>query len=50
MVVKTIDKKTNQKMKEELWNSIRKNDAVEEPRLNIDNVTDIGEVNIVINS
>lgn len=49
MVVKTIDKKTNQMVKE-LLNSIRKNDAVEEPRLNIDNVTDTGETNIAINS
>lgn len=32
MVVKTIDKKTNQMGKEELLNSIRKNDAVEELR------------------
>ena len=50
MVLKTIDKKTNQTVKEELLNSIRKNDAVEEPRLNIDNVTDMGEANIVVNS
>ena len=50
MVLKTIDKKTNQTVKEELLNSIRKNDAVEEPRLNIDNVTDMGKANIVINS
>ena len=36
-------KKTNEAEKEELLNSIRENDAMEEPGLNIDNVTDPGE-------
>ena len=44
MVVKTIRKRgTIEMVKEELLNSLRENDAVEEPGLNIDNVTDPGE-------
>ena len=43
MAVKTITrKKTHETVREELLNSLKKNDAVEEPWLNIANLIDTG--------
>ena len=41
-------KKTHETVKEESLNSLRENDVVEEPGLNIDNVTDLGEAIAII--
>lgn len=50
MVTKTIGKKkTNETVEEELLNSIRETNAVEELRLKIDNLTDPGESFAIIN-
>ena len=40
-------KKTTETKKEELLNSIRENDAMKEPGLNIDNVIDLRDVIII---
>ena len=51
MVTKTIwKKKTNGTVKKELLNSLRENNIVEQPGLNIDNVTDPREAISIINS
>ena len=51
MVAKNIRiKETNETVKEKLLNSIKENNAVEDPGLNIDDVTDPGEAIIIINS
>ena len=42
-------KKTHETLKEESLKSLRENDAVEEPGVNIDNVTDLGEAIAIIN-
>ena len=50
MVVKTITRKeTHGTVKEELLNSIRESDAVEEPGLNIEKATDPGGAIAIIN-
>ena len=50
MVAKIIGKKkTNETVEEELLNSIRETNAVEELRLKIDNLTDPGESFAIIN-
>ena len=49
MVAKNIRiKETNETVKEKLLNSIKENNAVEDPGLNIDDVTDTGEAIIII--
>ena len=50
MVTKTITRmKTHETVKNELMNLLRKNNAVEEPGLNINNVIHLREASSIIN-